>query len=86
MSSSSLLTVGDVNKLTYEEFIEKFGNVVEHCALFAASVCQERPFSTFEDIHEAFTKFMDSLPISGKFGESHCACLSLSQTPNFRLF
>ena len=65
-STKILLTINEVNELSYDEFIRIFGNVIEHCALFAAAVCQDRPFSTFDGIHNAFSKFMDDLPIAGK--------------------
>jgi 2-oxo-4-hydroxy-4-carboxy--5-ureidoimidazoline (OHCU) decarboxylase len=31
-------TIPQINAMNYEEFISTFGNVVEHCSLFAAAI------------------------------------------------
>lgn len=60
------LRIQDVNSLDYEDFIQRFGNVVEHCQLAAAAVWSSRPFSSVDDLQTALEKFMDNLPMNGK--------------------
>ena len=60
------LSIGSVNKMTYEDFIARFGNVVEHCSLCAAAVWRERPFRDAENLASCFGDFIDRLPINGK--------------------
>ena len=60
------LSMGSVNKMTYEDFIARFGNVVEHCSLCAAAVWRERPFRDAENLASCFCDFIDRLPINGK--------------------
>ena len=61
-----------VNKLTYEEFIDKFGNVVEHCPIIAAAVWSARPFASSADLFEKFTSIIDLLSMT-------CECLNHGQ-------
>ena len=61
------LSITEVNSLSYEDFIAKFGNVVEHCSLCAAAVWRNRPFKTLEFLKTAISEFLDQLPLSGKF-------------------
>ena len=55
-----------VNSLSFEEFVEIFGNVVEKCPLVAAAVWSQRPFPSLGDIEAAIAHFIDSLPSSGR--------------------
>lgn len=65
------LSIGSVNKMTYEDFIARFGNVVEHCSLCAAAVWRERPFRDAENLASCFGDFIDRLPINGKCHRLH---------------
>ncbi|XP_061191981.1 2-oxo-4-hydroxy-4-carboxy-5-ureidoimidazoline decarboxylase-like [Saccostrea echinata] len=65
---STQIPLKKVNKMTYEEFIRCFGNVVEHCSLCAAAVWRERPFHDVQHIASSFGDFIDRLPTSGKEG------------------
>nr|XP_006628087.1 PREDICTED: putative 2-oxo-4-hydroxy-4-carboxy-5-ureidoimidazoline decarboxylase [Lepisosteus oculatus] len=61
-----------VNTLSYEEFVDIFGNVVERCPLIAAAVWSRRPFSTFPDLEASIAEFIDNLPVSGQEGILRC--------------
>ncbi|XP_078258519.1 2-oxo-4-hydroxy-4-carboxy-5-ureidoimidazoline decarboxylase-like [Rhinoraja longicauda] len=60
------------NSMDYEEFVGKFGNVVERCPMIAAAVWSHRPFASLEALENAFEDFIDSLPPSGKVGILRC--------------
>ncbi|XP_032878722.1 2-oxo-4-hydroxy-4-carboxy-5-ureidoimidazoline decarboxylase-like [Amblyraja radiata] len=60
------------NSMDYEEFVGKFGNVVERCPMIAAAVWSDRPFSSLEALENTFGDFIDSLPPSGKKGLLRC--------------
>lgn len=60
-------TIAEVNFMDYEEFIEVFGNVIEHCSLCAAAVWRYRPFRDVRHLHEEICKFVDALPTAGEF-------------------
>ncbi|XP_033742753.1 2-oxo-4-hydroxy-4-carboxy-5-ureidoimidazoline decarboxylase-like isoform X2 [Pecten maximus] len=68
MSEKTLLSVHDVNQLTSDDFIDVFGNVVEHCSLCAAAVWQHRPFTDVHHIHKLVCDFLDNIPYDGKQG------------------
>lgn len=55
-----------VNDLSYEEFVNIFGNVVEKCPIVAAAVWSERPFLSFSALEAAINEFIDILPPSGR--------------------
>ncbi|XP_043189298.1 2-oxo-4-hydroxy-4-carboxy-5-ureidoimidazoline decarboxylase-like [Amphibalanus amphitrite] len=61
-----MITMADVNQMDFEQFIERFGNVVEHCPLAAGAIWASRPFSDVNDIHECVSTFLDSLPYHGR--------------------
>ncbi|XP_078259172.1 2-oxo-4-hydroxy-4-carboxy-5-ureidoimidazoline decarboxylase-like [Rhinoraja longicauda] len=60
------------NSMDYEEFVSKFGNVVERCPMIAAAVWSHRPFASLEALENTFGDFIDSLPPSGKKGILRC--------------
>ena len=60
-----LMTIQEANLINYEEFIEIFGNVIELCALGAASVWKNRPFQSIHHLFNDICKFLDQLPESG---------------------
>ncbi|KAK3098846.1 hypothetical protein FSP39_023654 [Pinctada imbricata] len=62
------MDISAVNSMSYEEFISKFGNVVEHCSLCAAAVWREHPFNDVAQLSRHIAKFIDDLPLSGKEG------------------
>ncbi|XP_064110185.1 2-oxo-4-hydroxy-4-carboxy-5-ureidoimidazoline decarboxylase-like [Macrobrachium nipponense] len=58
--------ISEVNRMDYEEFIEVFGNVIEHCSLCAAAVWRYRPFRDVKHLHEEIGRFIDDLPEAGR--------------------
>lgn len=59
------MDINVVNALTYEDFVELFGNVVEKCPLISAAIWSHRPFKDLADIEDHITDFIHSLPDSG---------------------
>lgn len=54
--------------MPYEDFIEVFGNVIEHSSLCAAAVWKYRPFRDVRHLHEEICGFVDELPVAGREG------------------
>lgn len=54
------------NDLSYEEFVNIFGNVVEKCPIVAAAVWSKRPFLSSTALQAAINEFIDILPQSGR--------------------
>ena len=65
-----------VNKLTYSEFIDKFGNVVQACPLVAATLWSSRPFASSDDLIEKFCDFIDALPLPREYVKPHFSKVS----------
>ncbi|XP_078697147.1 2-oxo-4-hydroxy-4-carboxy-5-ureidoimidazoline decarboxylase-like [Branchiostoma floridae x Branchiostoma belcheri] len=63
---------GELNKLDFEEFVEKLGNIVEKSPVVAAAVWSKRPFYSLQDVHKAACDFIDGLPMNGKEGLLRC--------------
>lgn len=61
-----------MNALSYEDFVDVLGNVVERCPIIIAAVWSRRPFVTFKDLEAAISEFIDALPLSGKEGILRC--------------
>lgn len=59
------MDISAVNDLSFEEFVNIFGNVVEKCPIVAAAVWSERPFQSFTALERAINDFIDLLPQSG---------------------
>lgn len=62
------LSIQQVNAMDYDDFIARFGNVIEHCALCAAAIWRHRPFQSIEELHSRICSFLHQLPASGKEG------------------
>lgn len=60
------MDIATVNALTYEDFVNVLGNVVEKCPLIAAAVWSGRPFLTLTALEAAIREFIDALPESGE--------------------
>ncbi|ODM98283.1 2-oxo-4-hydroxy-4-carboxy-5-ureidoimidazoline decarboxylase [Orchesella cincta] len=54
--------------MSYEDFIQIFGNVIEHCAICSAAVWAKRPFYNLKELHSAICTFVDELPKIGREG------------------
>ena len=55
-----------INGLSWEAFIQCFGNVVEHGPIVAGAIWGQRPFSNAAELHHAVCDFLDKLPCIGK--------------------
>ncbi|XP_038067045.1 2-oxo-4-hydroxy-4-carboxy-5-ureidoimidazoline decarboxylase-like [Patiria miniata] len=55
-----------INRLSFDDFIELFGNVIEHGKLVAGAIWARRPFYDAGNIWEAVCEFLDALPLQGK--------------------
>lgn len=60
------MDIASVNALSYEDFVDVLGNVVERCPIIVAAVWSRRPFVTFDDLEAAISEFIDALPLSGE--------------------
>ncbi|KAG8584885.1 hypothetical protein GDO81_004803 [Engystomops pustulosus] len=65
-----------VNSMSYEQFLDIFGNIIEKCPIITAAVWSRRPFSSFGEVEDGVHEFIESLPISVEFLEenSHKIC------------
>lgn len=59
------MDISAVNYLSFEEFVNIFGNVVEKSPMVAAAVWSQRPFLSFTALEAAINEFIDLLPQSG---------------------
>ncbi|KAB5533223.1 hypothetical protein PHYPO_G00129360 [Pangasianodon hypophthalmus] len=66
------MDINAVNALSYEDFLEIFGNVIEKCPIIPAAIWIHRPFTGLADIEAHISDFIDSLPESGKEGILRC--------------
>uniref|UniRef100_A0A3Q2PQ69 2-oxo-4-hydroxy-4-carboxy-5-ureidoimidazoline decarboxylase n=1 Tax=Fundulus heteroclitus TaxID=8078 RepID=A0A3Q2PQ69_FUNHE len=66
------MDISAVNALSYEDFVNIFGNVVEKCPLITAAVWTSRPFIGLNALEAAINEFIDALPESGKEGILRC--------------
>ena len=66
------LSIEEVNKLSYEEFVTRLGSLFEQTPLVAASVWAYRPFESRDHLYDALCKFIDQLPRAGKEGLLRC--------------
>jgi OHCU decarboxylase len=56
------LTLGSVNELSREEFVERFGPVFEDSPWVAEAAWERRPFEDFSALHEALERAMWEAP------------------------
>lgn len=63
------MDINFVNTLSYEDFLEIFGNVIEKCPIIPAAIWIHRPFTDLADMEAHIARFIDSLPESGKVVE-----------------
>ncbi|XP_063636000.1 2-oxo-4-hydroxy-4-carboxy-5-ureidoimidazoline decarboxylase-like [Cydia splendana] len=58
---SSLITVSEVNNISEDQFEWMFGNVIELCTEAAAIVKTKRPFTSVDELCEAFASYLDEI-------------------------
>lgn len=66
------MDIDAVNTLSYEEFVDVLGNVVEKCPIIIAAVWSRRPFGSLAALETAINEFIEALPESGKEGILRC--------------
>ncbi|XP_068438390.1 2-oxo-4-hydroxy-4-carboxy-5-ureidoimidazoline decarboxylase [Clinocottus analis] len=66
------MDIATVNALTYEDFVNVLGNVVEKCPVITAAAWSGRPFENLTALEAAVGEFIDALPESGKEGILRC--------------
>ncbi|EDO43473.1 predicted protein [Nematostella vectensis] len=66
------LTIQEVNKFSQEDFIRRFGNIVEMTPLCAAAISDKRPFSSVDDLYRQMCSFIDGLSQDGRRGILRC--------------
>lgn len=71
-SEPRLLTIEEVNRMDFQEFVERFASVFEHTPLAAACVWAHRPFQDVKLLHRAFCTFIRDLSPAMKEGVLRC--------------
>ena len=66
------LSLEEVNKMDYPEFISHFDAILEHGALAAGTVWAWRPFPSLQALHQAFLTFIQALSPESKEGLIRC--------------
>ncbi|KAM4606168.1 2-oxo-4-hydroxy-4-carboxy-5-ureidoimidazoline decarboxylase [Polymixia lowei] len=66
------MDIGIINALSYEDFVNILGNVVEKCPIITAAVWSRRPFANLAALEAAINDFIEALPESGKDGILRC--------------
>ncbi len=67
-----MLSLDVLNQLSYCQFIEHFGSVVEHCPFIAAAAWSYRSFTNLASLHSAFVAILSSLSSEAKLGVLRC--------------
>ncbi|XP_071400430.1 2-oxo-4-hydroxy-4-carboxy-5-ureidoimidazoline decarboxylase [Centroberyx affinis] len=66
------MDISALNALSYEDFVNILGNVVEKCPIITAAVWSRRPFASLAVLEAAINDFIEALPESGKEGILRC--------------
>lgn len=66
------MDIAHVNRLSQEDFIQQFGNVVENSTLCAAAISEHRPFHSLNDLYRNLCEFIDALPSNGRAAILRC--------------
>ncbi|XP_071370042.1 2-oxo-4-hydroxy-4-carboxy-5-ureidoimidazoline decarboxylase-like [Centroberyx affinis] len=66
------MDISAVNALSYDDFVNILGNVVEKCPIITAAVWSRRPFASLAALEAAISDFIEALPESGKEGLLRC--------------
>ena len=52
------ISMVEVNKMSFQQFVKTFGSVIEWTPLAAARVWECRPFNSLKELHQKFSKFI----------------------------
>ena len=61
-----MISIQELNKLEFEDFIKLMGNIIEHCPVLTAALWRCRPFSSIEHLILKMANIVDELPHLGK--------------------
>ena len=61
-----MISIQELNKLEFEDFIKLMGNIIEHCPVLTAALWRCRPFSSIEHLILKMSNIVDELPHLGK--------------------
>lgn len=67
-----MLSLDALNQLSYWEFRDQFGSVIEHCPFVAAAVWSYSPFISRAALHTAFVTSLTGLSEDAKVGVLRC--------------
>ena len=62
-----MISIQELNKLEFEDFIKLMGNIIEHCPVLTAALWRCRPFSSIEHLILKMSNIVDELLHLGKF-------------------
>ncbi|XP_072017301.1 2-oxo-4-hydroxy-4-carboxy-5-ureidoimidazoline decarboxylase-like [Amphiura filiformis] len=62
------IAIADVNQMSYEEFLDSFGNIIQAAKWMTSSLWSFRPYSSTIEIHRCVCKMLDTLPLEVKEG------------------
>ncbi|XP_053564461.1 putative 2-oxo-4-hydroxy-4-carboxy-5-ureidoimidazoline decarboxylase isoform X2 [Bombina bombina] len=66
------MDIAAVNLMSYEHFLDIFGNIIEKCPLITGAVWSKRPYSSIAELESCVCEFIDFLPSSdGKSPQLH---------------
>ena len=60
------ITLDAMNAMDFDEFIETFGNIIEHSALVTAALWTKRPFVSLQHVLNDVAEIVDTLPTEGR--------------------
>ena len=61
-----MITIEEVNLMTYNDFLKVFGNILEHSSVLVGGLWYKKPYHSFEQFISEAEKLLDSLPQEGK--------------------
>ena len=59
------ISITEVNQMTYDDFLLRFGNIVQAAKWITASLWSLRPFGSVVELHQRVCDILDSLPLAG---------------------
>ncbi|NP_001091261.1 2-oxo-4-hydroxy-4-carboxy-5-ureidoimidazoline decarboxylase [Xenopus laevis] len=66
------MDLNTINSMSYEQFLDTFGNIIERCPLVTAAIWSQQPFASVTELENRVFDFIESLPLAGKEGILRC--------------
>ncbi|KAE8627401.1 hypothetical protein XENTR_v10006972 [Xenopus tropicalis] len=66
------MDLNTINSMSYEEFLDIFGNIIERCPIITAAIWSQFPFASVTELENSVYDFIESLPLTGKEGILRC--------------